>query len=322
MEIHFFGTSAGTPTRDRNVSAIAVKADNSTANGNKTWCLVDCGEGTQHQILRSKLSLNRLSAVFITHIHGDHCYGLPGLLASAAMTGRTSPLIIVAPVGIKAWIESTQQLTQLFLPYELHYIAVEELSEIDIGPFSITATELSHRVPSYAYSFTNTEQQMKLDHSKITSLGIPRGPLWGELIRGKDIEFEGSVFKNSDLVSHIKESTKVIICGDNDNPGLLKELATGCDVLVHEATYSKQMASRALEVGHSYAELVAKFAEECSIPNLILTHFSPRYGLSPKSSVPINELRDEAARCFSGALFLAKDFDIYQLDKKGSISVL
>src|SRR5690606_26719888 len=111
MNLIFLGTSAGMPTKFRNVTALAVQEDTGRA-----WYLVDCGEATQHQILRTKLSLNRLAAIFITHVHGDHCYGLPGLLASTGMSGRTEPLVIVAPAGIEDWINSTLQLTSLHLP--------------------------------------------------------------------------------------------------------------------------------------------------------------------------------------------------------------
>ena len=109
MNIVFLGTSAGVPTKTRNVTGIAVREER--GNG---WYLVDCGEGTQHQILHTSLSINALRAIFITHIHGDHCYGLPGILASAAMNGRKAPLKIMAPSGVREWVEATQQHTQLY----------------------------------------------------------------------------------------------------------------------------------------------------------------------------------------------------------------
>ena len=120
----FLGTSSGTPTKQRNVSAIAIKKANA-----KSWHLIDCGEGTQHQILHTHLSLNTLSSISITHIHGDHCYGLPGLLASAAMAGRTDPLLIIAPQGIQRFIETTCQLTELQLPYKINFLAVETMHQ-------------------------------------------------------------------------------------------------------------------------------------------------------------------------------------------------
>jgi len=112
MEITLLGTSSGTPTKTRNVSGTAIRKANS-----KSWYLVDCGEGTQHQILRTNLSLNHLQTIFITHIHGDHCYGLPGLLASAALSGRTVPLTIVGPRAINDFFTAIQKTTQLRLSY-------------------------------------------------------------------------------------------------------------------------------------------------------------------------------------------------------------
>lgn len=117
MDLIFLGTSSGTPTKQRNVTGLALAADSG-----KAWYLVDCGEATQHQLLHTPLSLNGLRAIFITHVHGDHCYGLPGLLASAAMAGRKDPLPIVAPKGIEAWIRATLELTAVFLPFALEFI--------------------------------------------------------------------------------------------------------------------------------------------------------------------------------------------------------
>ena len=126
MEVIFLGTSSGVPTKHRNVTAIAVKMLKS-----KSWYLVDCGEGTQHQILHTNLSLNNLQAIFITHVHGDHCYGLPGLLASAAMSGRTNSLTIIGPGNIREFIENTQKTTQMRLSFNINFIDVEKVSYFD-----------------------------------------------------------------------------------------------------------------------------------------------------------------------------------------------
>ena len=122
MELIFLGTSSGTPTKSRNVSAVAVKKQN-----NKRWYLIDCGEGTQHQILRTKLSLLHLSVICITHIHGDHCYGLPGLLASASMDGRKELLTVIAPEGVRLFLNSIIKTTQLELSFKVNFIKPEEI---------------------------------------------------------------------------------------------------------------------------------------------------------------------------------------------------
>ncbi|MCT7656407.1 MBL fold metallo-hydrolase [Oceanimonas sp. NS1] len=123
MELVFLGTSSGVPTRGRSLSAVALRRHKA-----KTWLLVDCGEGTQHRLLRAPLSLHWLQAVCITHLHGDHCYGLPGLLASAGLNGRTAPLTIIGPAGLQAWVEHTAAVSQLQLNYALRFVSVEELA--------------------------------------------------------------------------------------------------------------------------------------------------------------------------------------------------
>ncbi|MGP9664975.1 MBL fold metallo-hydrolase, partial [Halomonas sp. AOP22-C1-8] len=169
MNLLFLGTSAGVPTKTRNVSGIALRESKG-----KGWYLIDCGEGTQHQILHTKLSFHSLKAIFITHVHGDHCYGLPGILASAGMGGRKAPLTIVAPAGIKVWLEATCEATQLCLPFALEFIDSNELPSVQFESIAITTHRLSHRAPSYAYGFTERKVDADLNIEKLTEKGIPR----------------------------------------------------------------------------------------------------------------------------------------------------
>ncbi|MCE0495390.1 ribonuclease Z [Vibrio salinus] len=316
MELHFLGTSAGVPTKNRNVSAIGL----SESKG-KRWYLIDCGEGTQHQLLRSRLSLNSLEAIFITHVHGDHCYGLPGVLASAGMNGRKTPLTIVAPRGIQEWLEATQKHTVLNLPYELRYLCSETDILPDFGQFTVSATALSHVIPSFSYGFTENDTVASLDTDKLAEKGIPRGPLWGELQAGADVCFNGKPILSRDFLKHTHKPRKIIICGDNDTPSLLKEECINCDVLVHEATFTETMAEKAREFGHSFARQVAQFSQDNRIPNLLLTHFSPRFSPLVSGSPSIHDLKREAESVYSGQLFLAEDFQRYRLDKMGVLSL-
>jgi len=224
MEIIFLGTSAGTPTKNRNVSGLAIRRVNS-----KQWCLIDCGEGTQHQLLHTKLSLARLQAIFITHVHGDHCYGLPGLLASAAMSGRTEPLWLVGPSAIRTFIDVVQTATHLNLSYELKYKCIDEpnhsLNDLAIE-FDVEAIELSHRVPSFAYSFSENRLSNKLDTDKLEQDQIPRGALWGKLQQGLDVQLDnGSLICAQDYLLPMQHPRKIIISGDNDDPSLLHHAA-------------------------------------------------------------------------------------------------
>ncbi len=316
MDILFLGTSSGTPTKKRNVTALALLEETSSA-----WYLVDCGEGTQHQLLHTPLSLHDLHAVFITHVHGDHCYGLPGLLASAGMSGRKKPLQIIAPAAIEGWIKATQQLTQLFLPFELQFSSTESLADWKSNNLLVDVTALSHRVPSFAYSFTEAQLEPALNTEKLSTDGVPQGPIWGQLRKGVDVVHEGRMLKSSDYVCFPHKPRRIVVGGDNDRPELLAETCRQAQVLVHEATYTQAIADKIGEgVGHSAAGAVASFAQSIALPNLVLTHFSPRYQANTGQSPSIEDIRAEAAENYHGHLFLAEDFARYRLSKTGQLN--
>jgi ribonuclease Z len=316
MELLFLGTSAGGPTKTRNMSAIVVIESQGSG-----WYLIDCGEATQHQLLYTHLSLHTCQGLFITHVHGDHCYGLPGLLASAGTSGRKAPLKIVAPQGIREWFEATQIHTRLHLPFELIFIAAETLTATEFGQFTVSVSELSHRVPSFAYVFTETRCEPGLDTEKLKAAGIVQGPLWGKIQDGVDIEYQGKVFASHEFIRDDNLPRKMIICGDNDRPELLEDICRNCHVLVHEATFTKEIGVKVgAEVKHSYAEQIAEFAEAQSIPHLVLTHFSSRYSSDPNMSPSIADIEAEASAVYSGQLYLAQDFNRYRLDKSGKIA--
>ncbi|OZG70267.1 ribonuclease Z [Hahella sp. CCB-MM4] len=315
MEILFLGTSSGTPTKQRNVSGLAIRKANS-----KAWCLVDCGEGTQHQLLETNLTLKNLQAIFITHIHGDHCYGLPGLLASAAMQGRDKALWLVGPKKIQQYIEAVMKTTDLWLGFDIKFVDVEGLSDaFQVAEFEVDAVRLSHRVPSYAYSFTEETTPGKLNQEKLKSDGIPAGPTWGKIQCGEDVVLDdGRKVIAEDYLLPPETPRRIIVSGDNDAPELLSRVAGQASVLVHESTYTQEHLDK---VGsgpqHSSAKIVAEFAETCHLPNLVLTHFSPRYVVNGDPGHSINDIEEEARSIYSGNLFLANDLECYELKKDG-----
>lgn len=318
MKITFLGTSSGVPTKSRNVTAIALQISN-----NKNWYLVDCGEATQHQLQHTSLSLNKLNVICITHVHGDHCYGLPGLLASAAMAGRKEELTIVAPAPIKVFIDSVIKATDLHLSYPLNFIDVETFEKtLTFEDIELKSCQLSHRVPSFAFVFEERIKHVKLDAEKLLAANIAKGPLWGELQKEGEIVLpSGEVVELRDYQLQGDKPRKIIVGGDNDTPELLNDAIIGCDLLIHEATYTKDIAKK---VGtgpqHSYAEQVASFAEKNRVNNLILTHFSARYQHDTSISPSIKDIEDEASAVYSGNLFLANDLEVFNLDRKYQIS--
>lgn len=317
MELQFLGTSAGTPTKQRNVSGLAVKKVNQ-----KPWILVDCGEGTQQQVLHTPLSLVRLQAICITHLHGDHCYGLPGLLASASLMGRTEPLILIGPAPLQAWLTLTQQVSQLVLNYELHFVDVANLAHsIEVAGFMISAHPLSHRVPCFAYQLVETGLPRHLDKEKLLAEGVASGPVWGQLQRGETVTLaDGRKLVGRDYWLPTRVPRHLIIAGDNDQPQLLAKASAVCHLLVHEATYTQQIADK---IGpapqHSSAKMIATFAQQVELPTLLLTHFSPRYQ-AQGPGLTIEDIEQEARAHYVGNLHLAEDLAIYHLDKNGHLS--
>lgn len=314
MLFTFLGTSAGMPTRERNVTALAIGVDS-----DRDWYLVDCGEATQHRLLRTRHSAARLRTIFITHVHGDHCLGLPGLLASAQMGGRTAPLTLCAPEGIEEFVCTTLRCTDTHLTYPLHFVR-SDLPDFCYSDRNVIVDScaLSHRVPSFAYRFTEIVRERHLDEMLMTQLGVPRGPLWGALQRGESIVLEdGSGVTPEQVCQPQRAPRRAVVGGDNDQPALLEPLLRDCDLLIHEATFSAEILAK---VGpryqHSTPQQVAQSAARVGLPHLILTHFSQRYRRHPRAGEQgIGELAEEARAHYRGALFMAEDLAQFELTR-------
>ncbi len=320
IRLTFLGTSAGLPTTERNVTSLALARGDS-----RDWYMVDCGEATQHQLLRTRYSTSRLQMIFITHMHGDHIYGLPGLLASASMAGRVAPLVLCGPEGLQAYVEASLlggDITEL--PYELRFMRTDQPGfTFRDNNFEITAHELSHRVPSYAARFEELAVYEKLDVDKLAELGVPRGPKWGVLQKGGSVLLDDGREVFSDQVKQEPQPGCIaVIGGDNDQPELLHNAMQGADVLVHEASFSKEVLAR---IGpaymHSTPEQVGIAAEKVGVKNIVLTHFSGRYRKYPRDGEEgIDSLRQEAETVYGGRIEMAEDFTCWEVAAGGILN--
>ena len=279
MKIIPLGTSAAKPTLYRNVSATAVV-------GEGEWWLFDCGEGTQMQIARAGLSPQKLSGIFITHLHGDHFNGLPGLLSSMALDCRTKDLTLAGPTGISEYLKLLAGLKICYVNYPLvlrefdaahfqnhsHEIVFESRSHF------VTTRPLDHRIFALGYRLEEKVKPGRFDVERAGSLGIPAGPLYSQLQSGRSVTLDdGRVIHPSEVLGPPRPGKVVTYCLDTRPCDNAVKLAENADWLVHEATYTKDLIEEARHFGHSTAAQAAETAREANARRLLLTHFSSRY---------------------------------------------
>lgn len=303
----FLGTGAGSPSRTRNVSCLGMQ----WVLRGQLW-LFDCGEGTQHQVLRSSLRLSKLEHIYITHLHGDHVFGLPGLLASRSLVKDIlSPVTIFGPPGLEEWLRVTLRLTQTGIRYPLTVQTISEGLIYEDDARQVYCRRLAHRLESFGYAVVEKPRPGAFDAEKAGALGIPSGPLYGRLKAGETLTLpDGRTIDGASLVGPQQPGRKIVICGDTGVTPAVAELALGAEVLVQEATFLAEQADRAKESGHSTAGDAARAARDAGVGALILTHISPRYESDSQSRLP--ELLAEAQAIFPNT-YLAQDFWTFDL---------
>jgi ribonuclease Z len=317
MRIITLGTGSGKPTLRRNVSAMAVAWDGQ-------WILFDCGEGSQIQVMKSGLHPSRLSAIFITHLHGDHFNGLAGFLSTMGLDRRESPLVVVGPPGINDYIELLGRLKTLYVSYplEVRELGLSEFQKPrqrgpagDRGPaptlesplivyesekFVVKALPLEHRIFDIGYRVEEPAKPGRFDVDRAHQLGIPVGPLFGRLQSGSEVRLaDGTVIRPSDVLGPERPGNKIAYCTDTRPCQSSRVLAQEVDLLVHEATFADDLADEAVAYGHSTAAQAAAIAKESRARRLLITHISARYADSRR-------LLEEARQVFPETV-LAED---------------
>lgn len=275
MELIFLGTSAGVPTRTRNVTAILLNLQYPTQSG--LW-LFDCGEGTQHQLLHTAFNPGKLDKIFISHLHGDHLFGLPGLLCSRSMSGIIQPLTIYGPQGIREFVETALRISGSWTDYPLEIVEIGAGEILDDGLRKVTAYPMEHPLECYGYRIEEHDKPGALNAQALKAAGVPPGPLFQELKAGKTITLEdGRQINGADYLAAPVPGKALAIFGDTGPCDAALDLAKGVDVMVHEATLDITMEAKANSRGHSSTRQAATLAREAGVGKLIITHVSSRY---------------------------------------------
>jgi len=295
LSLTFLGTSAARPTVERNVSGIALMREGETL-------LIECGEGTQRQMMRYGVSF-ALSEVFFTHFHADHFLGVIGLVRTLGLQGRVEPMTLYGPRGGKKVLQAALELgvERVPFPVEIKELRAGDVIERDGYGIHVVATEHGGGGGSVGYALREKQRLGRFDPEKARALGIPEGPLWGKIHKGEAVALaDGRMVEPAELVGPPRAGRTVVITGDTRPCASVVDAAQGADLLVHEATFGDEEQDRAKETGHSTAREAAQVALAAGVKRLVLSHVSARYSLSADILVK------EAGEVFSNVM-VAKD---------------
>lgn len=283
MQITFLGTSSAVHSNDRNHPSIAIKAFGETL-------LFDCGEATQKQMISSNISPMKVSKIFITHYHGDHILGLPGLLQSMSLNGRETKLTIYGPKGLDKVKNAIYSLGYCAIEYPVEFIEIDSGIIVDNEEYFIQAERVRHNVPTLAYSIEEKKKPRFL-REKAIELGVPVGPAFGRLHNGEEVEVDGKIIKPEQVLGEPRKGAKITYSGDTRPCEEMIMLARDSTLLIHESTFVEEDKLNAEEHAHSTSVDAAYIARESNSKKLILTHISTRYTKEFEEKM-LNEARE------------------------------
>lgn len=310
MQITFLGTSSGIPTRSRNVSSVALRLPQRS----ELW-LFDCGEGTQHQFLRSELKVSQLTRIFITHMHGDHTFGLMGLLASCGLGGNVKSMDIYGPPGLEEYLQACRRYSQTHLAYPVKVHQTRPGIVYEDEEYVVSSRPLKHKVTAFGYRVEEKDRPGRFNVEKAKALGIPPGPIYGNLKRGEWVTLpDGRKINGAELCGATQTGRKLVYCTDTVFCDEAVELAAGADLLIHEATFAHQDSEMAFQRLHSTSTMAAQVALAAGVKQLMMTHFSPRY--APGNAIQLQDLLEEARAIFPNT-DMAYDFLTCEVPRSG-----
>ena len=295
IRIVFLGTSGSVPTLKRSLPAVMVQCPR------EQW-MFDCGENVQRQMMQAKTSFHKKMKILITHLHGDHVLGLPGLLQTMALMDRKEPVQVFGPVGLKDFLVCTKETLNfgLTFPVEISEI-LEEGVVCDTEEYSIIAKKSNHAIESYSFAFVEKPRPGKFYPKKALALGVAAGELWSRLQRGEEIMLaDGKVVKPADVMGPMRAGRKIVYTGDTRPFDAFAVFAEGADLVIHDCTFDDSLTEKAAEDGHSTPTQAASQAKSAGAKQLVLSHISARY---PNAGL----LLDQAKKVFPNTV-LADDF--------------
>jgi len=304
MELVFLGTGAGVPSKERNVSAIALTL---LQELNSIW-LFDCGEATQHQILHTSIKPRKINKIFITHLHGDHIFGLPGLLSSRSFQGGENPLTVYGPPGIKQYIETSIEVSQANITYPLYIEEITEGKILETETFSVYCKLLEHGISSYGFRMVEKDKPGQLQVDKLQEFGVQPGPIYQRIKDNPIVTLDdGRIIEREAFIGKDKPGRVVCILGDTRQTMVNRDFVEHADLIIHEATFEHDKKELASQYFHSTTVEAAELAKSSGAKRLILTHISSRY---QKEDVP--KLLAEAQAIFPNTS-LAKDLQHFSI---------
>ncbi len=292
MKLVFLGTSGAQPTIDRALSCICLEK-------NGEILMFDAGEGAQISYIKSGLGWNKKMKIFVTHLHGDHCIGILGLLQTMTLQNRTEAIEIYGPDGIEEFIASNIKVLKFGLSFPVMITAIQEECVVDEKTYTVHACEAEHSIPAFSFVFQEKDRPGRFHPDKAKEIGVPEGELWHKLQTGHEVKVGNKTVKPSDVLGEKRPGKKIGISGDTRPTKKLEEFFKNCDYLVFDSTFKDDLKDKAIETFHTTAIEAAQLAKNANVLNLILTHFSARY----KDNI---ELAEEAKK-IHGSVIAAKD---------------
>ena len=274
LEIIFLGTGAGVPSKERNVSSLVLSM---VEEYNAMW-IFDCGEGTQHQLLHTSLKPRKINKIFITHLHGDHLFGLPGLLSSRSFLGGDDLLTIYGPPGINEYVQTSLRLSDTRMTYPLEIHQVEEGIVFEDDHFIVSCKKLDHRITSFGYRIEEKDKQGPLLVDKLQAAGIKPGSIYKEIKENESITLSnGKTLRTAPFIGPSKKGKTITIMGDTRYRKEYEPFVFNSDLLIHEATFAQAKQNLAVQYYHSTTVEAATLAKNSNVKKLVLNHLSSRY---------------------------------------------